>query len=85
MTTYTAAPPPTPDWDPSSSSDEESPPSSSLTFDKERHVAFLEMMYHMLPYHYQSQEINHLTLAYFVISGLDILGSLDRVISYYLA
>ncbi|KAG5222541.1 hypothetical protein OIU76_013230 [Salix suchowensis] len=67
------------DWDPSSSSDEESPLSSSLTFDKERHVAFLEMMYHMLPYHYQSQEINHLTLAYFVISGLGILGSLDRV------
>lgn len=87
MTTYTAAAAaaPIPDWDPSSSSDEESPPSSSLMFDKERHVAFLEMMYHMLPYHYQSQEINHLTLAYFVISGLDILGSLDRVSSYYLA
>ncbi|XP_061986262.1 geranylgeranyl transferase type-1 subunit beta [Populus nigra] len=80
MTTYTAPPPPPPpDWGPSSSSDEESPPSSSLTFDKERHVAFLEMMYHMLPCHHQSQEINHLTLAYFVISGLDILGSLDRV------
>ncbi|KAL3717800.1 hypothetical protein ACJRO7_003016 [Eucalyptus globulus] len=48
-------------------------------FDRERHVTFLEMMYHMLPRPYQSQEINHLTLAYFVISGLDILDALDRV------
>ena len=80
MATSTAAA----DWDPSSSSDEESPLSSLLTFDKERHVAFLEMMYQMLPYHYQSQEINHLTLAYFVISGLGILGSLDRVSSFCL-
>ncbi|KAL1542217.1 protein geranylgeranyltransferase type I [Salvia divinorum] len=27
---------------------------------------------------YQGQEINRLTLAYFVISGLDIFGALDR-------
>ncbi|CAK7325670.1 unnamed protein product [Dovyalis caffra] len=78
MTTSTAAPTPPPNWDPSSS-DEESPSSSSLTFDRDRHVAFLEMMYHILPYQYQTQEINHLTLVYFVISGLDILRSLDRV------
>ncbi|KAJ7971288.1 Geranylgeranyl transferase type-1 subunit beta [Quillaja saponaria] len=37
------------------------------------------MMYQLLPSAYQSQEINRLTLAYFVISGLDILGALDRV------
>ncbi|XP_030511758.1 geranylgeranyl transferase type-1 subunit beta isoform X1 [Rhodamnia argentea] len=54
-------------------------PLSLASFDREKHVKFLEMMYHMLPFHYQSQEINHLTLAYFVISGLDILDALDRV------
>ncbi|KAI4352107.1 hypothetical protein L6164_006390 [Bauhinia variegata] len=58
----------------------EAPPSNSLeTFDKDRHVTFLEMMYKLLPLPYQIQEINRLTLAYFVISGLDILGALDRV------
>ncbi|WCJ19586.1 Geranylgeranyl transferase type-1 subunit beta [Euphorbia peplus] len=66
----------------SSSSGEEDPSSSSsssLTFNRESHIAYLEMMYQMLPHHYQSQEINRLTLAYFVISGLDILAALDRV------
>lgn len=56
-----------------------SPPPGWSFFDLERHVTFLEMMYQMLPHHYQSQEINHVTLAYFVISGLDILNALDRV------
>ncbi|KNA15005.1 hypothetical protein SOVF_102210 [Spinacia oleracea] len=48
-------------------------------FDKERHVRFLDMMYELLPSDYESQEINHLTLAYFSLSSLDIIGSLDRV------
>lgn len=48
-------------------------------FDKERHIRFLDMMYELLPSDYQSQEINHLTLAYFTISSLDILGTLDQV------
>lgn len=52
---------------------------SSEIFDKDRHVTFLDMMYQLLPSPYQIQEINRLTLAYFVISGLDILGALDRV------
>ncbi|KAL2329597.1 hypothetical protein Fmac_017178 [Flemingia macrophylla] len=47
--------------------------------EKEVHVTFLEMMYYLLPSPYESQEINHLTLAYFVISGLDILNSLQSV------
>ncbi|KAL5716661.1 protein geranylgeranyltransferase type I [Ranunculus cassubicifolius] len=38
------------------------------------------MMYDTIPSDYQSQEINHLTLAYFVISGLNILNSLDLLI-----
>lgn len=53
--------------------------SEKLEFETERHVRYLEMMMERLPYHYESQEINRLTLAYFVISGLGILGALDRV------
>ncbi|XP_020580732.1 LOW QUALITY PROTEIN: geranylgeranyl transferase type-1 subunit beta [Phalaenopsis equestris] len=49
------------------------------TFDRERHVAFLEMMLERLPEEYESQEINRLTIAYFVISGLAVLDALDRV------
>ncbi|XP_021770995.1 geranylgeranyl transferase type-1 subunit beta-like [Chenopodium quinoa] len=49
------------------------------SFDKDRHVRFLDMMYELLPSDYESQEINHLTLAYFTLSSLDILGALDRV------
>lgn len=59
------------------------PSDSLLFFDKERHVTYLEMMYQLLPYQYQSQEINRLTLAYFAISGLHLLGALDRVCTFY--
>lgn len=52
---------------------------SSEIMDKDLHVTFVEMMYHLLPNPYESQEINHLTLAYFVISSLDILNSLPSV------
>ena len=61
-----------------------SPPSDSnsqtYVFDKDRHVTYLEMMYQLLPWPYQNQEINRLTLAYFVISGLDLLSALDCVL-----
>ncbi|KAL8159757.1 hypothetical protein V2J09_001294 [Rumex salicifolius] len=57
--------------------------SSSLSldafFDKNQHVMFLDMMYELLPSEYESQEINHLTLAYFAISSLDIVGALDHI------
>ncbi|OMO58950.1 Prenyltransferase/squalene oxidase [Corchorus capsularis] len=64
--------------------EEETPSPSALSsplpyFDRDRHVAFLEMMYNLMPYHYQSQEINRLTLAFFTISGLHLLQALDRV------
>ncbi|CAN1746989.1 Geranylgeranyl transferase type-1 subunit beta [Linum perenne] len=52
---------------------------SASSFDRERHLTYLRMMYQMIPYHYQSQEINRITLAYFAISGLDIIGALDTV------
>ncbi|KAF8046839.1 hypothetical protein N665_3384s0002 [Sinapis alba] len=54
-------------------------PPSSANFDKDRHLVYLEMMYELLPYHYQSQEINRLTLAHFIISGLHFIGARDRV------
>ncbi|CAN8317305.1 unnamed protein product [Cochlearia groenlandica] len=56
----------------------ESSPSSE-NFEKGKHLVYLEMMYELLPYHYQSQEINHLTLSHFIISGLHFLGATDRV------
>ncbi|RDX70422.1 Geranylgeranyl transferase type-1 subunit beta [Mucuna pruriens] len=47
--------------------------------ERDVHVTFLEFMYNLLPSPYEPQEINHLTLAYFIISGLDILNSLHSV------
>lgn len=53
--------------------------SSMESMNKDLHVTFIEMMYHLLPNPYESQEINHLTLAYFVVSSLDILNALQKV------
>ncbi|PIA60225.1 hypothetical protein AQUCO_00300017v1, partial [Aquilegia coerulea] len=47
--------------------------------DRDRHVQYLLMMYESIPSDYEEQEINRLTLAYFVISGLNILNALDRI------
>ncbi|ESQ52636.1 hypothetical protein EUTSA_v10016771mg [Eutrema salsugineum] len=54
-------------------------PPLSANFEKDRHLLYLEMMYELLPYHYQSQEINRLTLAHFIISGLHFIGARHRV------
>ncbi|KAF2318733.1 hypothetical protein GH714_010374 [Hevea brasiliensis] len=43
------SPPPPLEWDQSSSDGEEPSPSTSISFDRDRHVAYLEMMYQMLP------------------------------------
>ncbi|KAM0948272.1 putative protein geranylgeranyltransferase type I [Dioscorea sansibarensis] len=51
----------------------------SSEFDKIRHVASMELMMEWMPSPYESQEINRLTLAYFAISGLAILGALDQI------
>ncbi|TQD85187.1 hypothetical protein C1H46_029275 [Malus baccata] len=53
---------------------------ASEIFERDRHVTFLQMEYQLLPSPYQSQEINSLTLAYFVISGLDLLAAPDRLV-----
>jgi hypothetical protein len=48
-------------------------------FARERHVLFLEAMASELPADYASQEVNHLTLAYFAVAGLSLLRELDLV------
>lgn len=47
--------------------------------DKEKLIKFFMRSLFVIPNHYQSQDPNRLTLLYFTISGLDILGALDRV------
>ncbi|KZV25139.1 geranylgeranyl transferase type-1 subunit beta-like [Dorcoceras hygrometricum] len=60
-------------------SDDPSRDPDSSFFDRDRHICFLEMMYQLLPSAYQEQEINRLTLAYFVVSGLHILRAIERI------
>ena len=43
------------------------------------HLAFFKRCMQVMPSAYQSQEVNRLTLSYFIISGLDILGKIDMV------
>lgn len=49
------------------------------SFQRDLHVKALLSMLEKLPYDYQVQDSNRLTLAYFVVSGLDILNALDQV------
>uniref|UniRef100_A0A8R7NZR3 Uncharacterized protein n=1 Tax=Triticum urartu TaxID=4572 RepID=A0A8R7NZR3_TRIUA len=48
-------------------------------FARVRPAAFLEVMSSELPDGYATQEVNHLTLAYFAVAGLSLLRELDRV------
>ncbi|TVU21871.1 hypothetical protein EJB05_31542 [Eragrostis curvula] len=48
-------------------------------FVRTHHVAFFDAMATELPEDYASQEVNHLTLAYFAVAGLSLLRELDRV------
>ena len=56
-----------------------SPTNEEQSFDIDRHIRFLEMNYQLIPSFYEGQEINHLTLAYFIISGLHMLHAIHRV------
>ncbi|XP_057813740.2 geranylgeranyl transferase type-1 subunit beta [Cryptomeria japonica] len=49
------------------------------SFNRELHVRSLLAMLEDMPSGYQEQENHRLTLAYFAISGLDILNALDQV------
>ncbi|KAL6847905.1 hypothetical protein ACP4OV_022033 [Aristida adscensionis] len=48
-------------------------------FARAHHVAFFDAMATELPGEYATQEVNHLTLAYFAVGGLSLLRELDRV------
>ncbi|XP_062199669.1 geranylgeranyl transferase type-1 subunit beta-like [Phragmites australis] len=48
-------------------------------FARAHHVAFFDAMATELPGDYATQEVNHLTLAYFAVAGLSLLRELDRV------
>ncbi|KAK3160347.1 hypothetical protein QOZ80_1BG0058350 [Eleusine coracana subsp. coracana] len=48
-------------------------------FERTHHVAFFDAMAAELPEDYASQEVNHLTLAYFAVGGLSLLRELERV------
>jgi len=48
-------------------------------FDKEKLVKFFMRSLFVIPSQYQGQDPNRLTLLYFTISGLDILGALDKI------
>ena len=48
-------------------------------FEGLHHVAFFDAIAMELPGEYASQEVNHLTLAYFAVGGLSLLRELDRV------
>ncbi|KAK1298663.1 Protein farnesyltransferase subunit beta [Acorus calamus] len=49
------------------------------SFERDRHVRFFSDALEALPSDYEEQEINRITLAYFVVSALHILDALDRV------
>lgn len=63
----------------SNDDNDSSPTNEEESFDIDRHIRFLEMNYQLIPSFYEGQEINHLTLAYFIISGLHMLPAVDRV------
>nr|XP_020635692.1 geranylgeranyl transferase type-1 subunit beta isoform X1 [Pogona vitticeps] len=50
-----------------------------LDFLKERHVRFFQRCLQILPERYSSLETSRLTVAFFALSGLDMLDSLDVV------
>ncbi|OXB76024.1 UNVERIFIED_CONTAM: hypothetical protein H355_000284 [Colinus virginianus] len=50
-----------------------------LEFLKERHVRFFQRCLQVLPERYSSLETSRLTIAFFALSGLDMLDSLDVV------
>ncbi|PKU33661.1 geranylgeranyl transferase type-1 subunit beta isoform x2 [Limosa lapponica baueri] len=50
-----------------------------LDFLKERHVCFFQRCLQILPERYSFLETSRLTIAFFALSGLDMLDSLDVV------
>ncbi|KAL0490622.1 geranylgeranyl transferase type-1 subunit beta [Acrasis kona] len=53
---------------------------SAEDFLYDNHVKYLRNHLNCLPHHYSGQDQNRMTLLYFVVCGLDILGALNEVI-----
>ena len=49
------------------------------TIDIQRHIRYFLYCLRTLPTPYTSLDTNRLTVAYFCVSGLDLLGALDKV------
>jgi len=69
------------DFTGSDKEDDEDAPPASKTFNREKHIKFFKHCLTMLPQMYQSIDSSRLTVLYFSLSGLDILGALDEVVS----
>ncbi|GAM17726.1 hypothetical protein SAMD00019534_009010, partial [Acytostelium subglobosum LB1] len=52
---------------------------STIEFELEKHVKHFKMCLNALPSPYSRGMVNHMSLVYFVVSGLDLLGRLDTV------
>ena len=48
---------------------------------RDKHVAYMNRFLGMLPSFLQSQDTNRITLVFFALSGIDLLGCLDKEIS----
>lgn len=55
------------------------PSTATSAFARERHVAYFVKALRGLPAPYAPQEVNRLTLVYFAVMALDLLGALDQV------
>ena len=53
----------------------------SIQLVKAKHVKYLQRMLKVLPESLASMETTRMTLVYFSVSALDVLGELDQVIS----
>eukprot|EP01137_Pigoraptor_chileana_P008009 Opistho-2@54328 len=50
-----------------------------MNFVRDTHVKYFKRCLQLLPHHYTSLDVNRLTVAYFCLSGLDILGAIDTL------
>lgn len=51
----------------------------NMTFARDRHIRYWRMCAKILPHHYISNDCSRMTLGFFIISALDLLGSLDDI------
>lgn len=49
-------------------------------FTEEKHVGYLRQAFRFLPHHYQGNDVLRITLGYFGLLGLEVLGSLQNTL-----